>query len=68
MRLLIQTVKHGDGSIMLWECFAGKGTGALQKIDDIMRKEVYCEILKQHLNTLSRELKTCPQLGLPGGL
>jgi hypothetical protein len=33
----IPTVNHGDGSIMLWECIAVGGTGALQKIDGIMR-------------------------------
>ena len=34
----IPTVKHGGGSIMLWGCFAAGGTGALHKIDGIMRK------------------------------
>ena len=33
----IPTVKPG-GSIMLWGCFAAGGTGALHKIDGIMRK------------------------------
>ena len=33
----IPTVKHGGGSIMLWGCFAAGGTGALHKIDGIMR-------------------------------
>ncbi|KAI4888321.1 hypothetical protein NFI96_008072, partial [Prochilodus magdalenae] len=53
----IPTVKHGGGSIMLWGCFAAGGTGALHKIDGIMRKEHYVEILKQHLKTSARKLK-----------
>jgi hypothetical protein len=36
----IPTVKHGGGSIMLWGCFAGGGTGALHKIDGIMWREI----------------------------
>jgi hypothetical protein len=41
-------MKHGDGSIMLWGCFAAGGTGALHKIDGIMREENDVDILKQH--------------------
>ena len=41
---------------MLWGCFAG-GTGALHKIDGIMREENYVDILKQHLKTSVRKLK-----------
>ncbi|KAI4889188.1 hypothetical protein NFI96_032654 [Prochilodus magdalenae] len=33
------------------------GTGALHKIDGIMRKEHYVEILKQHLKTSAKKLK-----------
>ena len=41
-------MKHGGGS-MLWGSFAAGGTGALHKIDGIMRKQMYVDILKQHL-------------------
>ncbi|CDQ60928.1 unnamed protein product [Oncorhynchus mykiss] len=42
---------------MLWGCFAAGGTGALHKIDGIMREENYVDILKQHLKTSDRKLK-----------
>jgi transposase len=45
------------GSIMLWGCFAARGTGALHKIDGIMRMENYVDTLKQHLKTSVRKLK-----------
>ena len=35
------------GNIMLWECFAAGGTGALHKIDGITRKDYYVAISKQ---------------------
>ena len=54
---------HGGGSIMLWGCFAAGGTGALHKIDGIMRMENYVDILKQHLKTSVRKL-----LGLGGSI
>ena len=41
---------------MLWGCFAAGGTGALHKIDGIMRKRNYVDILKKH-KTLARKLK-----------
>ena len=47
----IQPGKPGGGSIVLWGCFAAGGTGALHKINGIMRKENDVDILKQHLKT-----------------
>ena len=51
LKNIIPPGKHGGGSIMLWGCFAAGGTGALHKIDGIMRNENYVAILKQHLKT-----------------
>ena len=51
------TVKDGGGSIMWGGCFAAGGTGALHKIDDIMREGNYVDIFKQHLKTSVRKLK-----------
>ena len=51
----IPTVKHKGG--ILWGCFAAGGTGALHKIDGIMRMENYVDIMKQHLKTSVRKLK-----------
>ena len=35
------TMKHRGFSIMLWGCFAAGGTGALHKIDGIIRDDNY---------------------------
>ena len=58
----IPTVKPGGGSIMLWGCFAAGGTGALHKIDGIMRREHFwmendVDIFKQHLKTSVSKLQ-----------
>ena len=42
---------------MLWGCFALGVTDNLHKIDGIMRRENYVDILKQHLKTSVRKLK-----------
>ena len=42
---------------MFWECFTTGGTGAIHKIDGIMREDNYVDILKQHLETSVRNLK-----------
>lgn len=40
------TVKHGGGSVMVWGCFSGYGMGPLHRIDGIMDRFVYRDILK----------------------
>lgn len=42
-------MKHGGGSVMVWGCMAGGGTGNLQHIPGIMDKYVYIDVLKQNL-------------------
>ena len=58
--------KHVGGSIMLWGCFAAGGTGALHKIDGIMRLENYMDLLKQHQD-ISQEVNAWSQMGLSNG-
>ena len=48
-------MKHGGGSIMLWGCFAAGGTGALHKIDGVMRKGNYVASIYSHLKTSVRK-------------
>ena len=66
-RLAIPTLKHGGSSITLWGCFAAGGTGALHKIDGIIRRGNYVDILKQHIKTSVRKLKLGRIQGLPNG-
>ena len=61
----IPTVKHGGGSIML--CFAAGGTGALHKMDDIMREDNYVDIIEAASQDISQEVKAWLQMGLPNG-
>ena len=43
---LVSTVKHGEGSVIVWGCFSLDGVGGLRKIDSIMRKGHYRDILE----------------------
>lgn len=52
----IPTVKHGGGSIMLWGCFAASGVGTLHRIEGIMRKEDYKDILEKYVKRDARNL------------
>jgi transposase len=44
-----QTVKHGGGSIMVWECMTSEGVGFLCRIADTMDQHLYKSILEDEL-------------------
>ena len=43
------TVKHGGGSIMVWGCFGNSHVGNLVKIEGILKKEGYHNIIQRHV-------------------
>lgn len=47
-KFVCQTVKHGGGNIMVWGCFSMHGMGPIHRIEGIMDKVVYRNIL-QHV-------------------
>ena len=49
------TVKHGGGNIKVWSCITFKGVGWLTKIDNILDKELYQNILKDELMETIKE-------------
>lgn len=49
------TVKHGGGSVMVWGCFSGFGMGPLHRINGIMDRFVYKNILKNVMVPYTKE-------------
>lgn len=45
---LLPTVKHGNGSIMVWGGVTGNGVAPLKRITGIIRQEAYHQILIRH--------------------
>lgn len=45
-RYVSRVVKHCGGSIMVWGCFWWNGVGPIHRIDGILNKEKYVDILK----------------------
>ena len=48
--LILKTnVKHGGGSVMVWDCMSASGVGKLVFIDGIMNHMMYLDVLKKKL-------------------
>ncbi len=48
-KYIIPTVKHVDGSVMVWGCFAASGPGRLAITDGTMNFALYQKILKENI-------------------
>ncbi len=55
-KCVLPTIKHGDGSVMVWGCMSAAGTGELQFIEGTMNANMYCDILKQSMIPSLRRL------------
>lgn len=42
----IATTKYGGGNVMVWGCFSGQGIGPIHRIEGIMDRFMYTDILK----------------------
>ncbi len=49
-----KNIKHGAGNLMVWGCITGQGMGRLHRIEGIMCRPDYVQILNDHyLGTLN---------------
>ncbi len=55
-KCVLPTVKHGGGSIMVWDCMSAAGTEELQLIEETMDANMYCDILRQSMIPSLRRL------------
>lgn len=55
VRYQVPTVKHGGGNVMVWGCFSRHGVGPLVRVDGIMDRFVYENILNTHMVPYAKE-------------
>ena len=47
----LRTVKHGGGSIMVWDCVTAGGTGNIVRVEGRMDSTKYQEIIEANVQT-----------------
>ena len=47
VKYILPTVKHGGGNIMVWGCFSRDGVGPLHRVEGIMDRFVYKDIVEK---------------------
>lgn len=54
VRYQVPSVEHGGGSVMLWGCFSSRGMGPIHRVNGIMDRNVYLNILETVLYPFAR--------------
>ena len=57
LKNLNATVKHSEGSVMVWGCMSWSGVGNVEFIDGIMTKTVNLDILRRNPQESVRKLE-----------
>lgn len=52
-------IKYGGGLVMIWGAFSAKGMSSLYRIDGIMDRKVYINILKNVMLSFAKHLHGC---------
>ena len=58
----VPTVKHGDDSVIAWNCFTKKEVEKLCILDRTMDRFYYRQILEENLVTINTAIRTWDEL------